>query len=311
MGQPASTYAMNFRMAVNGKDAGIAGAVWVSDNVGQYLTPLGTYFSAAASGTAQAWFANLVGISGQQKTFAQGTYSSPGMLINNQLSNAGQSYLDINVAAASAEGQYIRYTPSRLSTTTNIDGRTAYSLGTWDYGVTPGTDRSASVVFIEGDNLIDASIEPNAEFFATKTRAVGVPLNDSGGTAEWINVISANTYGIWEDNTPIVGPTDWTLLRRAAATVIANKTNLNNAKTITVARDPQTADVWRELDYVTVHAPTIGLNHVKALVMAYDFTEGSQTQTLWLDQFAKGAYSMPARRLGTAIEYGSGSFGSR
>ena len=45
-------------------------------------------------------------------------------------------------------------------------------------------------------------------------------------------------------------------------------------------RDPSTADRFRELDYITIHDPEMGINMLKVLVMARTFTEGSPEETL-------------------------------
>jgi hypothetical protein len=64
-----------------------------------------------------------------------------------------------------------------------------------------------------------------------------------------------------------------------------------------VIRDASTADVWRELDFVTVHSPTANIEYQKYLVLAYTYTEGSIYQDLTLGQYGMTDVAYASKRI--------------
>lgn len=177
---------------------------------------------------------------------------------------------------ASAEGWQYRYTPQPYA---------AGVLGAMDYGTSVGTDRSNSVIFTEGHNLEDVAPVGPAEGWASDLVLATNPTTDGYGQVFVRNVPAMVTYGVMTDSEIQMTSADWATLARSGALIAAAKGSPTQALKATVIRDPDTADVWRELDYVTIDSPTRGINHQRCLVLAYTFQEGSVTQELTLDQY--------------------------
>jgi hypothetical protein len=92
--------------------------------------------------------------------------------------------------------------------------------------------------------------------------------------------------------------------------VSTNKGTPGASYTARVIRDPSTADRYRELDYVTINAPTLGINHKKMLVLARTFTEGSPEETLVLGQYGT-ADMVAANRMMPGLNQMAGLFKNR
>jgi hypothetical protein len=81
---------------------------------------------------------------------------------------------------------------------------------------------------------------------------------------------------------------------------------------VEIIRTPDVADKFRELDYVQVHSPTLNLYHQKALVVGYDWVEGSDRMKVFLGDFPdKMAISSLIRRLAGPVEFLSNTFRTR
>ena len=136
-----------------------------------------------------------------------------------------------------------------------------------------------------------------------------VPGGDSGGSIIWPRIGAAGDM-VLTDTVADVSIPSFTLLARTAAALQAIKANPWLAKQISVVRDPQTADRWRELDYVTLHSPSLSIAAQKVLVLGYTFTEGLATQTIYLDQYTD-AMALSAERLRRAVEQLANTYASR
>jgi hypothetical protein len=222
---------------------------------------------------------------GSNGQFIMGNPPATSASIPQALATAGQSYLEMIQMAATVEGQYWRYTPNPSGGWTNV-----LTLGAIEMGTAPGVDRSSGnaneVRFEETGNLIDVALAANAEIFSSSMRLNGTP-GSQGAAFLYYNPAGVAKYGILEDNVPSLAVSDFFALRRYAAQIGALRNKVGVAKQIVVRRDPTTADVWRELDYITLHSPSAGLLNYKALVIAYDFTENLETQNIWLDQYGE------------------------
>lgn len=271
-------------VALNGKDAGISSTYTFGAT--NTSTQYGAYYSVPASGTAQAYVHEM--LAEYPKSFTSGTVNTGAVAFQKQFNTAGQTYLDLMTVAATSEGWYWRYTPSRLTAT-------QLSLGTVDFASAPGTDRSKSVRIVEGDNLIDVRIDPNADSMASKVRLNGTPDGDSGGFATAINSAAIAKYGLLEDLLPSIGTADWSALSKNSEAIVANKANVNVAKSVTVKGDSRMNGV-REMDYVTIHAPSLGLVNYKALVIGYVLDETSPNIELMLDQYSAESMVASSRK---------------
>ncbi len=250
-------------------------------------------FGAPSSGTATAYFTNLTQIvrfvddgNANSAAFKPGTVGSPvhSLTLN---SAPGPTFLECWTTTATREGFYWRYTPQ-----TYVSG--TRTLGSVDFTTDPGTDHSQgsgnSTVLYDRNlgNLISLELTGNADQFVTGTASAGPPSSDGGGLATWRDIGSITKYGVIDDQTLSVIAPNYNLLRMYARQIVSNKIALGvaGAKRGLVLRDPQTADVARELDKVTLNDPILGIYNLTARVVAYLFTEGSATQDMWFDQFS-------------------------
>lgn len=204
----------------------------------------------------------------------------------------GPTFLEAWSRLATREGWYWRYTPTPYVVGTR-------TLGTMDLAPDPGTDRGTnqSVVFSRANGtLVDAQFTENADNLASHTVITSQPTADSGGLISWHDIASISKYGMIEDEAFSFTHSDFNSARHATQNIVSNKVNVNVAanpagsKTVTVLRDPQTADVWRELDKVMIDDPEMGMNKQVCRVLGYTFDEGQATQTLTLDQFSENDF---------------------
>ena len=95
-------------------------------------------------------------------------------------------------------------------------------------------------------------------------------------------------YGVIQDEVWGLVNSDFNTLRHNAYQIVQNKINVgtSGSKVAFLQRDPDTADVWRELDRITIHDPETNVNYLSTLVLGRDFTEGSAYDVAYLDQFS-------------------------
>lgn len=256
--------------------------------------------SSVGSGSFQAW-ADLVTVRKRDDTsprFAQGTIAS-GSGKAGPLRFTGQTHLDMLGIAATQEGWLLRKS-----------GGAGARADTIDANVNPGSDLSKTVVFEQDVNLSDLQLVANAETYATDVRLAGPPGINTGGSVEWTQPLATGSI-VLEDTVPSMAPKDFFGGHFAAAAIQASKSNPGQAKVAIVIRDADTADKWRELDTVTIHAPRIGLDNVKAVVVGYSFKEGAGTQEVLLDSYAFQSAQYAASRLGGSVKLMAGQFQSR
>lgn len=237
------------------------------------------------TGTSPGYFTNLIqGVRNADSAlhttapFITGATDSPAHSIS-WLLPLPPTFLDIWSLVATLETWSWRYTPVAMAAGTHP------TMGTVDFQVTPGTDRSSSITFTEGRNLVSLTQQANADTFAADSRYGGAASIDGSGVASSRNIPAMNAYGWLSDNDMSLTATGWSQLQRQGGQVIANKGAPGSSYTAKVMRDADTADQWRELDYVTVHCPSIGVYNQKLLVLAYTFTEGSAEQQVTLGQY--------------------------
>lgn len=200
----------------------------------------------------------------------------------------GPSFLDLWTRLQNREGWWLRYTPRPYV----VGART---LGTLDFALEPGVDRSAgssagpNVIFSRSKgNLERLTIEDNADLYASGVEAIGQSTLDGGGLSSWHDIATLVSVGVIDDQMLSFTASDFNTQRAAARRIMSNKTAIGSAgsKTAVVVRDESTADVWTLLDKVTIDAPDFGLNNLTARIIAREFTEGSPTERITLDQFS-------------------------
>ena len=210
-----------------------------------------------------------------------------------------QAQLDMWVLAMGLDGFFIRKNP--------IGG----SKGdTYDFAVSPGTDRSGQIRFVEGVNVENVEVTAASELYATDVRMTALPGGDSGGAVTWSRIGSAGDM-VLTDTVADVSTPSFTLLVLSAKYLQAIKVSPWAAKTLSVLRDPQTADQWRELDYVTLHYPSLNINNLKVLVLGYTWAEGSASQTVYLDQYAGVVSGIALQRLHRTLQALSNTYKQR
>lgn len=176
-------------------------------------------------------------------------------------------------------------------------------IDTIDFGPSVGTDYSSRVFFIEGDNLESrSSIDTNFDQPVTANRLFGSPGQDNAGYIEWVNIAAAKQYGLWIGTLSVDEASDFGAQQRLVQTITNLQAAPGSAKDLFVIRDEQTADVWRELDYVTVVSPRLGLNNQVVQVMSYTLEEGSPAQEIIGDQYPKSMIVSDLRRLRSLLD---------
>ena len=251
----------------------------------------GLNYATPASGSATVYLTNLVQMTrfttdgaSTAATFGNGSITTT----TNSLpygTDPGPSFLEVWSRLATREGFYLRYTPQAYVVGTR-------TLGTIDFAADPGTDRSTSVIYRRDGGgpgtLIDLEFNDNADPLAVDTAISGQSTPDGGGIAYWRDISSLKSYGVIQDEALSFTHSDFTTQRQASRQIIDGKINVDaaGAKSAIVSRDPQVADVARELDQVTIHDPELNVNYLKARIIGRTLDENQPTETLLLDRFS-------------------------
>jgi hypothetical protein len=180
----------------------------------------------------------------------------------------------------------------------------------------PGTDRGTnqSVVFSSAlGNIVSLKLSANGDQLASGTVLSGIPSKDGGGVGTWTDIATQVKYGVIEDQTLGLTAPTFNEQQHTASQVIANKISLGSAgsKTMTVLREPMTADLWREIDKVMVDVPEVGINRLIARVISYTFDEGQSNQALTLDQFSADDPSLLSNRFKWGVLQTAAKFTAR
>lgn len=283
---------------INGIDCG----AYQYSNGGAFPTGyLGFRFNANAGGTPSTYAEELSlryrDTSGY--LFPPGTISSASVLWDNNTHLNNQTHLDMMSQAVTTEGWYLRKNPGA-----------GYRADTLDFGAAPGVDRSSQVVFEEGDNLVDLTTSANADTYAIDTKVASTPSAGSGGFVTYPSIQATGNLAL-VDTVLNTGMVSMNALMRYANVVGALKATPGQAKRAVVIRDAKTADVWRELDYVTVHAPSLGIINQKVLVLGYAFAEGKATMDVVFDQYSYALGDYMTRRLADSARFVGSQYKTR
>jgi hypothetical protein len=263
------------------------------------LTPggIGLRWSNSAGGAGATVYVNRLtfqsrpGNWGTQRFTAGSSYSAGPGTVQNSITGSSQTHLDMLLLASSTDGQWLRKTPGY-----------GYKADALDYAVAPGVDRSSQIVFEEGRNVGDSVIGPVSDLFATDAKVNALPGGNSGGSITWSRLAAAGDM-ILTDSVADIGVPGFDLLVAYAQLIQDRKTNPMQAIQLEVLRTAATADVWRELDYVTVHLPSLGVYRERQLIIGYTYVEGQPTQTVWLGQFPDSHVLQQLRRMVSPIEF--------
>ncbi len=305
----------NVRAILNGKDPGCVFSTATLTTFGG-VTPggIGIRNGPAAGGSPTLYVNNLqfeartsapasgggYSTSFGTNRFAAGTITTSSLTnIIQNVSLAGQSYLDCMMLASMVDGFFLRKNPGF-----------GFKADSIDYGPSPGTDRSDAVVF-DPSNIIDGFVGPVPDLYATNVKFNAVRGSDSGGTVTWPRIGSIGDL-VLRDTTQDVGVPGFRWAMLYAQQVQARKVSPSAATQLEVVRQPGIADRWRELDTVMVNDWRLGINQQKSLVMGYTFQEGSPTQTVYLSQFsAKALPRAPLWFTAGAVEWIGGIYAPR
>jgi len=294
-------------LAINGTDTGLNTNVTPplsSGGIGLRCSPApgagGNPISATVNRlTFQYRTSQAIALIGTDR-FQPGTVATGTGTINDQLAGNGQSHLDLMLLASIADGFWLRKNPGF-----------GYKSDTIDFAASPGSDLSQSIVFEEDLNIQDAQVAPVADLFATDAKVNGIPGDNSGGNITWRARAATGNMVLTDTVTDVAIP-GYALLSKYSRVVQTRKSNPMQATQVVVVRTADTADKWRELDYITVHIPTLRIYRQKSQVVGYEFTEGSLTQTLYLSQVPDFALpSAGVQRLVRPLEYVCGTYKTR
>src|SRR5262249_14014681 len=275
------------RLLLNGKDAN---CVWSSAAAFPASGGVGIRWVGGTSSTVYvnrlqfhsrtSGFGGGFGIGGNRwgtDRFQQGTQSAATKNVQQTTSGTIATHLDVLMQAAALEGFLIRKNPGF-----------GFKADTIDFAASPGVDRSSQIVFEENVNVDDAEVGPVGEVYSTDVRINAVPGTDSGGSVTWGRIGAAGDL-VLIDTVADVSVPNFNLLVAFAEMVQQRKANPMVATQLSVARTADTADNWRELDFVQGHLPTLNVHHQKQQVVGYTFTEGDAKQTVYLSQFPERA----------------------
>jgi hypothetical protein len=296
-GAGLTTTTPTLRVILNGKDPSCSAAISAGSG-----GRIGLSFRYTAGGSPTAYF-NRLHFNSRTNQTAGWTGSSwgtdrfqssitgaahptnPGSVVVGQ----GQTHLDMIMSSAAFDGAQVRKTPGAGAKADTI----TYSAA----GL--GTDLSSSLTFEEGVN-----VEPSgtrlvnvAEIYSSDARVNAVPTagsgSDSGGSITWRRVGAPGDM-VLVDTVSDVGMVGFSLLRRYAALIQARKMAPLVAVEVTVARDEKLLrwnNGWGpvELDYVTVHLPTLGIVRQKVQIVGYKIDETSGFASYTLTQFPESS----------------------
>lgn len=284
-----------YNVFVNGKDAEVD-----TGSFGPASGRIGMRFNVAAGGSPAVYVNSLqfrarttsfggLAFAWSPPRFAQGSWTSDGGTITQQIKTNEQTHLDMLVLAASLKGSLIRKTAGA-----------GYKGDSIDYGPQPGVDRSSQIVFREGPggNIVaQGTTTANvAETYATDTKMNAIPTaadgGNSGGTVIW-RAIGAAGDMVLTDTVSDVGAFAWEVLSGYARAIQQRKAFPLTATQIAVAR---TADLVginnglgpRECDFVRAVLPTYGFDFV-VLITGFILDETTATQVYFLNDFPEGA----------------------
>jgi hypothetical protein len=276
-----------WRVLVNGADMGVTtlgrfGRPAAGGKIGFFIYGGNVNGSGGPPGSTLpiAYVSNFTFRSKSNTWFQQGSFAPATKNLSGIVSR--HSHLDLLTAAATIEGYVYRDTPGVGS-------------DRLDWGAAVGADLSADVRFEEGVNLIDVELEPNMEGLATDVELASGATSDAA-SIHWLNIPAARRFGILSEQANSLRTGDFTSDVQFAKALSAFRGTPGLGKTLTVLRDVGTADRWRELDFVTVHAPRMGLPNARVQVLGYEFVEGEEIMTITADQFPISMQAPQERR---------------
>jgi hypothetical protein len=208
----------------------------------------------------------------------------------------GQTHLDMIALASTFDGYDVRKNPGYGYKSDSID------YGSFDGGNLTGKDWSKSIVLEEGINIDpqDTQIGSVPEMLGADIRLNAIPGGNSGGSIVW-GRIGAIGDPVLTDTVADVGIPGFELLVNYANSIQGRAVNPLQAKQIRVIRDESWLSVNngagpRELEYVTIYIPSLGVYRQVGKILGYDFVEGSGTQLVFLSQFP--TIAVPAHKMG-------------
>lgn len=286
-----------FRVLVNGKDPNCFYSTTTAASSGA----IGLRFLANTGGSPTV-YVNRIHFRTRNRAssahrFAPGTVAGGSRTLPQNVTSSSQTHLDMALLASALDGWWIRKNPGF-----------GYKSDSLDYAASPGTDLSSAIVFEEAVNVLDQGTEVTsvADIYATDVKTQALPGTDGGGNITWRRVGASGDMAL-TDSAYDVGVPTYALLRSYAQQIQARKTNPMQAIQVTAVRTAETADKWRELDFVTVHIPTLGVNRQKAQVVGYTLDETKDDQTVFLNQFPERHLPQaPLQRIVRPLDYLTG-----
>jgi hypothetical protein len=235
--------------------------------------------------------------------FQRGNITNSAVTISPAVFTGSQStHLDMMLMGASFDGYQLRKNAGY-----------GIKADTIDYGPDVGDDLSDSITFEEGVNITDQGtmIAPVSEMYSSSVRVNAVPGGNSGGQITSAPRQAVGTM-VLTNTVSDLGLAAFQLLTSYSRDVASRAANVMEAIQVSVIRTPDTADRWRELDFVTVHIPTLGVDRQVVQVMGYTFVEGSPEQTVYLNQYPRHAITQhPVDRIARCLEYISTTYKTR
>lgn len=285
-----------WRLTLNGVDAG---CTWMQAS----YTPSGGVgllynTGVAPTGSPQLWATQLVFMS-RLNVMQQGIWNTGARSVLQYLPRTPM--LDLLNYASVTESMVYRKTPGVGLGQDIVDW--GPPAGAQVAGQTPvGSDSLARFAYRE--NLIEFSQEGNSDTLATDISMQLAPSGDHAGVLNWHMVPAMKKYGIITDQVQAQYLADFLSGRALAQAIGATKSTPGVSKKFKVLRDPKTAGLYRELDYVVVHHPEFRppILNQRVQVMERTLTEGVGYETVVGDKFPQESFGAELGRMWQTLD---------
>lgn len=284
-GAPAGGF-LQIRVLLNGKDAN---CVW-NGFTPPFSGGVGIRFAANAGGSPTCYVNRITfhsrtsdpnAIDGWgTNRFQNGAQSLGSASFQQSLNPQGMTHLDLISLASMFDGFQLRK-----------DAGAGFKGDSLDYSASPGTDYSSSVVFLHPGNVVDqgTGVATTADLLSTEPVLKTTPGSNNGGSIAWSR-IGASGDMVLTDTTYETGAPDFASMVLFTRALQRRKVNPLIATQVEVSRDGDLLQVGngfgpRELDFVQVHIPLLGINHQKQQIVGYTLDETKATMTYFLQDF--------------------------
>lgn len=345
-GQSTGLTGYNWRILINGKDSG---CIW--NNTTAPATAVTGWFglrsimSTTAGTQPQVACERALAYSRNGPSFKQGIVSNQGsgpFMPEVNIATNGQTFIDLWNQAATADSYIWRkraaqfqdfidfFDPTRASAIAPVSGLDSTQANALEGSL-------EWIPFEEDYNIIDFAVEANLDSLATAVQISSNPVGMGNGIIDWQDFHNMTLLGtspisgkivpfMLTDSSPSVfGLGSYQMFQQTGINLSSYKGTPNNAKSITVLRDPLWADRIQLFFQVGIYAPkALGITQgplpqslnafagpVTATVIGWNFVENSPVQEFLLDQFSFQMAYLGDRKVMSAMDIIARSFAQR